>query len=329
MGFLNEQSLGIIWNASRLFSQDSACLHFSGMISNSIHLRLTQSGQLRRLFIAAKFNATAHFGWPELQIMNTTDTYNVTLAMEPRPTGYLNVYEYELNKNFTVQSGDVLTISWPQHYVSQHNQIRFSLAQYDNGSAMVPMVSIILGNCDRETDLLTLNSLYCEEATISPTSDTTAIIRNVTSTPATKSDGLVTSTIVTTDLKESTRPEFNASDHTTAGIVNMTKESINTTQASMNQTNKSESEVNLSTTNETVLISGVVVFSLFLLITLIIFVAVFTLVVKRRRKSASLNAINSTEMNNQPRMLYNTPSKSTNNYDNSSVYLAMNTSSRE
>ena len=319
MGFLNEQSLGIIWNAPRLFSQDSASLHFSGIISNSIHLPLTQSGQLRRLFIAAKFNATAHFGWPEFQIMNTTDTYNVTLAMEPRPTGYLNVYEYKLNNNFTVQFGDVLNISWPQHYVRQHNQIRFSLAQYDNGSAMVPMVSIILGNCDRETDLLALNSLHCEEVTISPTSDTTAIIRNVTSTPAIKSDGLVTSTIVTTDLKESTRPEFNASDHTTAGIVNMTKESINTTQASMNQTNKSESEINLSTTIE--IITGVVVFSLFLLITLIIFVAVFTLVVKRRRKSASLNAINSTEMNNQPRMLNNTPSKSTNNYDNSSVYL--------
>ena len=318
MGFLNEQSLGIIWNASRLFSQDSASLHFSGIISNSIRLRLTQSGQLRRLFIAAKFNATARFGWPEFQIMNTTDTYNVTLAMEPRPTGYLNVYEYELNKNFTVQSGDALNISWPQHYVGLHNQIRFLLAQYDNGSAMVPMVSIILGNCDRETDLLILNSLYCEEVTISPTSDTISITRNVTRTPATKSDGLVTSTIITTDLN---RPELNTSDHTTAGIVNMTKESINTTQASINQTNKSESEINLSTTNETVLISGVVVFSLFLLITLIIFVAVFTLVVKRRRKSASLNAINSTEMNNQPRMLYNTPSKSTNNYDNSSVYL--------
>ena len=77
----------------------------------------------------------------------------------------------------------------------------------------------------------------------------------------------------------------------------------------INQTNKSESEINLSTTNE--IITGVVVFSLFLLITLIISVAVFTLVVKRRRKAASLNAIDSTEMNNQPKMLYNTPSKST------------------
>ena len=213
---------------------------------------LTQSGPLKRLIIAAEFDVTVSSGWPELQIIrNLTDIVFSTNTSKPKPMGYLNVYEYNLSAvNFQVEPRDVLNISWyDAREQSQQVRNRFSLAYYNNGtSPSIPMVSIIVGDCDPETDLLKLNTLYCEE------------------------------------VSEPTIYKY------------------------INQTNKSESEINLSTTE---IITGVVVFSLFLLITLIISVAVFTLVVKRRRKAASLNAIDSTEMNNQPQMLYNTPSKST------------------
>ena len=36
-----------------------------------------------------------------------------TNTTEPKPTGYLNVYEYDLAAtNFSIQVGDVLNISW-------------------------------------------------------------------------------------------------------------------------------------------------------------------------------------------------------------------------
>ena len=58
MGFFNERSLRIVLSASR-YSQPP--LHFPGIItSDSMNLQLTQSGRLRRIVIAAKFNATAH-----------------------------------------------------------------------------------------------------------------------------------------------------------------------------------------------------------------------------------------------------------------------------
>jgi hypothetical protein len=266
MGFFNARSLRIAANASR-YSQASRFLHFPGIITPdsylSTNLYLTQSGSLRGMVIAAKFNATACVGWPVLKIMrmeysgirgsDTSDTVASTTNMKPRLTGYPNVYEYELNNNVIVRVDDILTISWHGN-VSQPDQVRFSLAYYINNGFSVPMVSVVVDDCD---DLLTSNALHC----------TSHVTRNVTITPA--------------------------------------------TQANTNQANESDSEIQLSTTNETIIISGVVVFSLVLLIILLIFLIVFTFVVKRRRKSASMNATDPIEMSTQPQMLHNIPSKST------------------
>ena len=87
----------------------------------SRNLQLTQSGHLRRILIAARFNATARVGWPKLQIvrMGSSTIYGsasddivvfTTNTTEPRPTGYLNVYEYELNNSASVQVDDILAI---------------------------------------------------------------------------------------------------------------------------------------------------------------------------------------------------------------------------
>ena len=173
MGFLNKQSLRMVWSASRCY-QDYRSLHFPGIISSSTNLQFTQSGRLRRIVIAAKFNATAHVGWPKLQIMRINverDAYDIvastTNTTEPRPTGYLNVYEYELNNSVTVEIDDMLAISCCGN-VSQRDQIRYSLAYYNSSGSRVPMVSITVGT---ETDRQTSNTLQCEEMNITTTSD--------------------------------------------------------------------------------------------------------------------------------------------------------------
>ena len=325
--------------------------YFPGIITqHSISMPFTQSGPLRRMIIAAKFNETAQLGWPELQIIrranNVTNGADTYVAFTTNATGprtepvYHNVYEYDLNShdNFEVQIGDKLNISWHGD-VQQPNQIRFSLAYYNNG-ILIPMASIFVGDCDPDPEL---NSLYCEAVTL-PTANisTIYITKNVTSSPATNRPVISTdsdsseanSMMVAKTIGISTttnRPVINIGTESDSSEANsmmvaktisisttsrdtVTKESISTTvtQASTNQTNKSESDIKLQTDNVAVIISGVVVFSLFLLIMLLIFLVVFTFVVKRRRKAASRNVVGSTEMSgytNQPRMLHNTPSR--------------------
>ena len=160
--------------------------------------------------------------------------------MEPKPTGYLSLYEYNWTAiNFTIQVEDTLNISWNGNL----QQPRFSLAYYNNRtSSAIPMLSIVVGNCDPETNLLSLNTLYCEEVTVTAT-DSVNMIRNVTGIPATR-----------------------------ASTVTMTEESTFTTQASIKQSNS-------TTSDKTIIISGAVVFSLILLIILLIFLVVFTFAV--------------------------------------------------
>ena len=169
---------------------------------------LTQSGLLRGMIIAAKFNASVPVGWPELQVIRSSRENNSqriafrTNTTVPRPTEYLNVYKYELPNNFDVQTGDVLNISWHGD-VTQPDQIRFSLAYYNNGiSSRVPMVSIVVGDCDPDTDLLTLDSLYCKETTV-PTTGSTNITEMVTANSATSGTVAASSTQISTVTKMS------------------------------------------------------------------------------------------------------------------------------
>ena len=199
MGFFNEQSLRIVLSASR-YSQPP--LHFPGIMSDPTNLQLTRSGCLKRIVIAAKFNAAARVGWPKLQIIRIgnngeygSDIIIFTTNMkEPRPTGYLNVYEYELNNSITVQVNDILAISWHGN-VSQTDQIRYSLAYYtDSGGSRVPMVSIVVGDCDPETDRLTSNTLQSEEMNITTTSDSPGPSNTVSHTPAIDNEQMTSTT---------------------------------------------------------------------------------------------------------------------------------------
>ena len=134
--------------------------------------QLTQFGILRKMIIAARFNIMIPVGWPELQIIRNANNGTSYVAFttnttEPKPTGYLSVYEYNLTgTEFNIQDGDKLNISW--HHdgdVLQQDLLRFSLAYYNNGtSPSIPMVSIVVGDNGSETDLLTLSTVrYCEE----------------------------------------------------------------------------------------------------------------------------------------------------------------------
>ena len=146
---------------------------------------LTLSGPLKKLIIAAEFDVTTSAGWPELQIIRNAANHAyvvfTTNTTEPKPTGYLNVYEYDIsNDTVEINVGDVLNISWRTNS-GRPDRNRFSLTYYNGTSSKMPMVSIVVGDCDPETNLLTLNSLYCAEGSES------TIISGKTSTIGTTS----------------------------------------------------------------------------------------------------------------------------------------------
>ena len=182
MGFLNKQSLRMIVETTGDVYCDIMSFSFPGIPDSAMSMSFTQSGPLRKIVIAARFNIHVPDGWPELQIIRTANggtpnvAFTTNIIMEPKPTGYLNLYEYDLTAiNFTTEVRDTLNISWHGNNIQQP---RFSLAYYNNGSSpAIPMVSIVVGNCDSETDLWTLNTLYmyCEDVNVElPSSDITA-----------------------------------------------------------------------------------------------------------------------------------------------------------
>ena len=161
---------------------DNDSFSFPGIPHQAMSMQFTRSGALRKMVIAARFDIHVPVGWPELQIIRIandgiSNIVFTTNTMEPKPTGYLNLYEYDLiTIGFNIQSGDVLNISWHGNLL-RRDQIRFSLAYHNNGTSLVPMVSIVVGDCDPETDLLTLNTLlqYCEDVNVElPSSGITA-----------------------------------------------------------------------------------------------------------------------------------------------------------
>ena len=269
MGFLNEESLRMIVDAPTN-AYSSRSFSFPGIppMAMSMSMPLSQSGPLRKMVIAARFNATIPVGWPELQIIRynvSNGTFYVafsTKATEPTPTEYLNVFEYNLTAvNFSIEAGDVLNISWRGNE-QEPDQIRFSLAYYNCKipSTWTPMVSIIVGDNASESD----TDLNCEE--------------DYTDAPTTSTK---TENINPTTVEDAERPA--------SGTIS-TKASILTEKS-----NADDLGAKLTTT-DIATICGVTIFSLLLTI-LIILVVTCMVVVRRRRKSASANTANSIGIN--------------------------------
>ena len=85
-----------------------------------------------RLAIAAKFNHAIPFGWPSLQVWRQYDNGSLLslyiTKSEPRPTGYLNVFEYDLSDNgFELHPGEQIRLSW---IPTTLNPTRYSLGYY-------------------------------------------------------------------------------------------------------------------------------------------------------------------------------------------------------
>ena len=161
MGFLNEESLKMIMDASR-DTYDYGSISFTGF---SMPMSVNQFGPLKKIIIAARFNINMPVGWPEMQIMQRASNGHMpmvaftTNATEPKPTGYLNLYEYNLEETMLhIKPGDTLDIH------DSYQSSRFSLAYYSNGTFSIPLVSFVMGDCESETEPLTLNILNCEDA---------------------------------------------------------------------------------------------------------------------------------------------------------------------
>ena len=104
MGFLNEQSLRMIVEAPR---NESRSFIFTEIPHLETSMPLNQSGPLRKMIMAAYFQVTASVGWPELQIIrrasNGTSFVAYTISTtEPKPTRYLNLYEYNLAETINI-----------------------------------------------------------------------------------------------------------------------------------------------------------------------------------------------------------------------------------
>ena len=142
MGFLKNESLRLIVDAPR-DNRIHSTLDFRQNTTQS--MQINKSGLLVRVLIAAKFDHTISSGWPVLQIRralngdNSSHLTPINTSKEPRPTGYLNVFEYDMQAvRFEVQCDDSLRVYWPPKATPDGR--RYSLAYLRESSEV--MVSI-------------------------------------------------------------------------------------------------------------------------------------------------------------------------------------------
>ena len=119
---------------------------FNFRLNNTQSMPISESGLLVKFFIAAKFNHTISSGWPILHIRrrnHTSDSLNLVFSttMEPRPTGYLNVFEYDVhNMEFDVQHNDSIRVFWPED--TEVSRRRYSLAYFRDSSNVMLSIEI-------------------------------------------------------------------------------------------------------------------------------------------------------------------------------------------
>ena len=177
MGFLNEQSLEMIVSAPRDNYSSRSLSSVPGSLM-AMSMPFTQQGLFRKIIIAAMFNPNASVGWPSLRVIrrasNGTPYVPFSTHMEePKPTGYLNVYEYDVStQKFIIKTEDVLNISWYGSPLQQNQtQDRFSLAYYSNATIPypgIPMISVFVDT----------NVTMCHEEVGSTQSTKSAITTN-------------------------------------------------------------------------------------------------------------------------------------------------------
>ena len=170
VGFLNRQSLNQIVDAPRDDSiHRSLRFRWQG---THLSMPLTGSGRLVRFIIAAKHDHSIPSGWPTLQVRrrvgNNSHKVVAMTTLEPRQTGYLNVFEYNLSAE--VQSGDVVCVlNHTPEPVTESSGQRYLLAYVRETSK--PMVSIEVS--DNNQSITTLSMVTDDCSTVSNTSPKT------------------------------------------------------------------------------------------------------------------------------------------------------------
>ena len=145
VGFLKNESLQLIVDAPRN-NRIHRTLDFRQNTTQS--MQINESGLLMRFLIAAKFNHTISSGWPVLQIrrrkvLNDNSSYEEQIAttQEPTPTGYLNVFEYDMQAMaFKVKHDDIIRVYWPPD--ATPNRSRYSLAYFRDSSNVMVLIEI-------------------------------------------------------------------------------------------------------------------------------------------------------------------------------------------
>ena len=238
---------------------------------------LNETGCHIKFAIAAKFNHSAPSGWPVLQIRRRVgdNTFNtlVMTELEPRPTGYLNVFEYELLSG-DVQSGDVVCIR-AQSYYGQ----RYLLAYQTN--LFQPQVYV---NVSIEGTNFTLSKYYEAETT------TNRIGGCGAATTSTNTPGSATAYI--SKLSTTYTDEFTTTITSSESPVNETPtSSINKTVKSSTLTNPPKSAVTTSHILDTVkkkpvvIITGSVLGTLVIITLLVVLTIVMFLTYQYKRNA--------------------------------------------
>ena len=179
--YLNEQSLQNITDASH---ESTGYRTFSPAQQTVHSVPINKSGNAVKLLIAARFNYSAtynsrfsqtftcssvsdsaHPPWPTIDIVriNGARTFPISICHEPRPSGYLNVFEYELTGN--VRVGDVVRIRVPWPHLQGTSKY---LLAYLNRSQ--PMVYIEINDTNKEPPEI-MSTIPADEHTVSESPD--------------------------------------------------------------------------------------------------------------------------------------------------------------
>ena len=200
LGFLKNKALQVIVDAPR---DNRIYNSFNVILSNTQSMPINESGLLEKFFIAAKFDHTVPSGWPVLQIRRIIHTNDssyfsqvFSTTMEPRPTGYLNVFEYDVQSiAFDVQNDDLIQVFWPN---SINVARRYSLTYFRNSSNVMLSIktnqtitlSITVDDSTSTPEPLTtmgepkIATKIPKESTTRPKEDTTTMSSTESSTKA-------------------------------------------------------------------------------------------------------------------------------------------------
>ena len=144
VGFLHRRSLDLIVDAlNDTASFTSSSFQFNQYpLESAQSVPLNESGRVMKIVMAAKFYHSIHSGWPILQIRRRINNSLVVVDMamsEPRPSGYLNVFEYDMSTD--VQAGDIVRIRG-----SPVTESRYLLAYLNHNGIYKPLLHISMSN---------------------------------------------------------------------------------------------------------------------------------------------------------------------------------------